>query len=337
MFRLKSRFGVVAIAGLAWAGPWASADVFVATAPGSGPPAWFHFAENAAPLPGNSVVRAESYEGMTVGPDGNVYIAGNNLGAGSVSVFNGATGAFLRTFSVPPGLGSTARYTLPSGLAFGPEGDLYVTSNRLTPTFANSISGLLRLDPATGTLKETPVNFGTSTTADVRDVAFGPNGQPFVSSAFGIVTTAAPGESDFAAGRIFIPTGTGGLASPTSVAFGPDGNLYVNNFSNTSNTVLRFNASTGAFIDTFLPANAGGVGQYADMAFDAGGNLLVTSATGNSIYKFNGATGSPMGVFVTAGNGSLRALATGTVPEPAVGVLAGAALLGLRRKRVGTR
>jgi sugar lactone lactonase YvrE len=61
-------------------------------------------------------------EGVTRGPDGNIYVAGGD--AKDVTEFNGTTGAFIKEF-VAAGSGglSSAR-----GVAFGPDGNLYVTS-----------------------------------------------------------------------------------------------------------------------------------------------------------------------------------------------------------------
>jgi serralysin len=42
---------------------------------------------------------------------------------------------------------------------------------------------------------------------------------------------------------------TGGLFRPYGIAFGPDGNLYVSSFR--SDQILRYNGTTGAFIDVF--------------------------------------------------------------------------------------
>src|SRR5215831_7212847 len=61
-------------------------------------------------------------EGVTRGPDGNIYVAGGD--GKDVLQFNGASGAFIKEF-VAAGSGGLVSAR---GVAFGPDGNLYVTS-----------------------------------------------------------------------------------------------------------------------------------------------------------------------------------------------------------------
>ena len=49
------------------------------------------------------------------------------------------------------------------------------------------------------------------------------------------------------------------------LVFGPDGNLYVDNGEGSG--VMRFNGTTGAFIDQFVPLGSGGLGVGRSMVF----------------------------------------------------------------------
>ena len=64
-----------------------------------------------------------SPEALTLGPDGNLYVA--DRVANSVFRFDGKTGAFINTF-VSAGSGGLSG---PRDLIFGPDGNLYVSSN----------------------------------------------------------------------------------------------------------------------------------------------------------------------------------------------------------------
>lgn len=93
---------------------------------------------------------------------------------------------------------------------------------------------------------------------------------------------------------------TGGLSGPGAVLFGPDGQLYVSSFD--SDAILRYDGSTGAFIDVFVPGGAGGLdGPDAGMVFGPDGHLYVPGFYSNSIPRYDAATGMPLGDFVMGG------------------------------------
>lgn len=56
-----------------------------------------------------------------------------------------------------------------------------------------------------------------------------------------------------------------GLAYPVGLTFGPDGNLYVSSAG--TDRVLRFDRTTGAFIDDFVPHRSGGLRSPGDLLF----------------------------------------------------------------------
>jgi len=146
-------------------------------------------------------------EGVTRGPDGNIYVAGGD--GNNVLKFNGSTGAFIGTF-VTAGSGGlqSAR-----GVAFGPDGNLFVTSFGTNQVLEyNGTTGAFIGVFASGT-------GACSGLSLPRDLTFGPNNNLFVSS-YGSGDVFEFNGSTGACVSDFVPAGTGGLGSPTFVVFG---------------------------------------------------------------------------------------------------------------------
>jgi hypothetical protein len=93
------------------------------------------------------------------------------------------------------------------------------------------------------------------------------------------------------------------LGSATAVEFGPDGNLYVT--SDFTHSVLRFDGTTGAFVDVFVPSGSGGLSLPVDLAFGPDGNLYVSSFFTDSVLRYSGTTGAFIDAFVPSGRGGL--------------------------------
>jgi WD40 repeat protein len=150
-------------------------------------------------------------EGVTLGPDGNIYVAD---GSGAVYKFNGTTGAFLGTF-VPAGSGGLHNAR---GVVFGPDGNLYVSD------FSGIGNDILRYNGTTGAFMGV---FASATGACSglslpRGLTFGPNGNLFVSS-FGSGDVFEYNGTTGACVTDFVPSGTGGLGGPTFLVFGTGG------------------------------------------------------------------------------------------------------------------
>ena len=184
--------------------------------------------------------------GITMGPDGNVYVAGDG---GAVLRYNGTTGAYINTF-VSQGSGGLA-FNMNNGLAFGPDGNLYVGSG---PT-----NQVLEYNGSTGAFLRAFVAAGSGGLSDPRGVVFGSDGNLYVSShttnsvlRYQGPLASSPGAPLPAAGQseaTFVAPSSGSLVTPNSLAFGPDGNLYVDGGQTAG--ILRYDGSTGAFMNTF--------------------------------------------------------------------------------------
>jgi DNA-binding beta-propeller fold protein YncE len=223
--------------------------------------------------------------GITLGPDGNVYVAGNG---GAVRCYNGTTGAYLNTF-VSQGSGGLA-FNNVAGLAFGPDGNLYVTSG--------DTNQVLEYKGTTGAFVQAFVAAGSGGLINPRDLTFGPDGNLYVtmydsnSGAKGVMRYQGPQGSSPGAplpgsgqtGANFIAPSTAGLLRPLNALFGPDGNLYVDDGQAVA--ILRFNGTTGAFIDTFVPGGRGGLAYGRGMVFDPDGGLYVGDA-GNGVHRYD--------------------------------------------------
>ena len=198
--------------------------------------------------------------------------------------FNGTTGAFLGTF-VPTGSGGL---TFPLGGTFGPDGNLYVSNS--------NADDVLRYNRTTGAFLST----FASSVGDAAGLSFGPDSNLYVANAS---TPGSVTKLNGTTGALITAFGSGQLLDPEGLTFGPDHNLYVANVD--GNDVLRYNATTGTFIDSFVAAGSGGLAAPRDVIFGPDGNLYVTSFGTNAVLRYNGTTGAFLDAFVPAGSGGL--------------------------------
>jgi len=155
------------------------------------------------------------------------------------------------------------------------------------------------------------VNAGSGGLSRPRTPLFGPDGNGdgaqdlYVASADGNEILRFDGTSgDFL--DSFVTVNSGGLLSPGDIVFGPDGNLYVSSLGNLPGTpappgggsVLRYNGSTGAFIDAVATGLSGPLG----MVFGPDGSLYTAEQSTDQVLRTSGGVTS---VFVSAGNGGL--------------------------------
>ena len=100
--------------------------------------------------------------------------------------------------------------------------------------------------------------------------------------------------------------------SMAGCVFGPDNNLYVTVNDLGEGAVLRYDGSSGVFLDEFVPLGSGGPMIPFALRFGTGGDLFVASAVYTNftigpgqILRYNGTNGAFRQTFVANGAGGL--------------------------------
>src|SRR5262249_38910680 len=112
--------------------------------------------------------------------------------------------------------------------------------------------------------------------------------------------------------EVFVKPQSGGLRGAEGMAFGADGNLYVandttpTNYGGTPGNSLRYDGTTGAFMDVFVPSGSGGLSQANDLHFGPDGHLYISNADKNSVLRYNETTGAFIDTFIAPGSGGLN-------------------------------
>jgi DNA-binding beta-propeller fold protein YncE len=290
---------------------------------------------SGAPLGLLGTGMTERFEGVAFGPDNLIYSSTNDLGYGRVYRANGASPGFAVDFA-PSG----QKLAIPEGMTFGPDGNMYVTSNAFL-AIPSSVTGVMKYSLSGSDLGQFVASTGINDYA--YDVAFAPGGDLFLSigGPFHQQSGSPIKRYNGTTGAFvsdFVPTGSGGLGVAAGIAFGPDGNLYVCDYDN--DRVLRYDGTSGAFLNSFVATGSGGLNGPSDVAFGPDGNLYVVSHQTSSVQRYSGLTGASIDTFVPTNSGGLENplfLAFSQIPEPGVTGTFTVLLLPIFRRRCQLR
>lgn len=164
----------------------------------------------------------------------------------------------------------TAGMSFPDGMAYGPDGHLYVSD-------ANN-ARVLKFNGATGAAMGT---FAAGGMQRAGYCAFGPDGKLYVCSNGDNAVHRYDPSSGAHLGAFALATGSAsGMSYPAGLAW--NGNtMYVSGF--VDGKVYRFDATTGASLGTLN----GTFNQPLYLRFGAGGNLFVSEYGRNAIARYN--------------------------------------------------
>ena len=255
---------------------------------------------------------AHGDRGITLGPDGNVYIADADPGAVHRYLQDGTyVGEFVAT-------GSAGLYGA-TGIAFGPDGNLYVASA--------GTAEVLRYNGQSGAFIDV---FCTGSLTYPQSIRFGPDGNLYVTSSDDAIV-----RFDGQNGQFLDVFASGGeLDDPMDMVFGADGLLYVSNeaTNNPGNgNVVRFDPVTGQSLGEFVTAGSSELYWADGMAFGPDGDLYVADSVLGTVRRYDGQTGAYIDNFT--GYGLDQASFIAFVPEPGSLVLLGASCVVLLRRR----
>jgi sugar lactone lactonase YvrE len=192
--------------------------------------------------------------------------------------------------------GKAGALGIPMGIAFGPDGNLYIAD-----AGSSAAAAIWRFNPGTGTL--TPlVAPGAGGLVSPTALAFDSSGNIFVAGSSGVFEYDANG--NLLHGGALVASGVGGLVSPDGLAFDSAGNLYVADAGNgpgtVSGQVLEY-TSGGVLVQTINASGANGLDSATALTFE-NGNLFVADATAgigsSSVLEYN-PSGNFIGTFAS--------------------------------------
>ena len=204
--------------------------------------------------------------GLTIAPDGSVYVA--NKGANTIVTIPFSGTAYGVTATVISGLNA------PSSLAFAMNGDLYI---------ANTGAGtVLRVPNQGGLLNPLAKVALPSTFSAPAGLAFDRLGDLFVTdSSAGTVSEIVSGTASVIAS---------GLTSPGAIAVDDSGTLYVQQLGITS--ILRIPYTNGAYNTNGTSKLGLGLSTPASVAADSAGNLYIADSGAGAVVEVQRTAGT---------------------------------------------
>jgi len=176
---------------------------------------------------------------VAVAADGTLYVADNNnhrirkiLPDGTVSTLAGSTSGYA------DGIAAAAKFNTPSGVAIGPDGNIYVADRgnhsirKVTPEgVVTTVAGTQKAGAKNGVAKEAtfnqPYGIDVNDNGDIVIADLNNNMIRFISTA-GEVSTIAGSSEGFADGF----GAAAKFSSPTDVTFGQNGKIFVADLAN---------------------------------------------------------------------------------------------------------
>lgn len=252
----------------------------------------------------NTTARFNDPAGIAIAADGTVFVADNQNHAlrrigtnGVVTTLAGLPG----TPGTGDGTGSTARFDSPTGLAFGPDGALYVSDTGNHTIRRVTLAGVVTtLAGSAGTADYADGSASAARFNQPLGLAVAPDGTVFVADSGNhlIRVIGTNGNVSVLAGNpetFGSADGTGTNAffnSPVGLALAPDGSLFVsdaNNFTlrrvTAAGVVTTIAGAAGQDGSTDGPAASARFGKPAELALAPNGTLYIADAAHHTIRR----------------------------------------------------
>jgi DNA-binding beta-propeller fold protein YncE len=194
----------------------------------------------------------------------------------------------------------------PTGVAFGPDDEVYVASY--------GTSRVIELNPLTGATIGTVLPSDSGLLGADNGMMVSGDGKLYVPG----YDTSSVARVDLATSEVdaeFVASGTGGLFETRGIVDEGDTILVG---GEGSGEIYRFDADTGALIDTLIS----GLNRPTGMTLDVDGTLLVL--WGNRVRRYDRDTGALLGIVAQGADGGISGgTFVALVPNPAIGTIFG--------------